>query len=210
VYSRSLAIGLLPLACTIGLAGGCGRYANLTPPELTRLQQSEDGLGELRVHPSKKVWVTFPENSKADSIDVTKKRVTIRNDRILKDKEIKRAVTGEIISIGGLSEMPLLWVSFDLDCNDPSCAYGFVLTEYNRYSLVILPKIEHHDEPIAYRRTRARRNRLGLAKQRSLAEINYVLAVSRRKGRRVLTVDLQFSKKTRKRTLRTKDTYKGR
>ncbi|HFE44525.1 MAG TPA: hypothetical protein ENJ18_03380 [Nannocystis exedens] len=112
--------------------------------------------------------------------------------------------------------MPLLWVTFEPECRDPSCAFGFVLTEYDRYSLVILPKIEMREDPIAYRRTRPprnnkkeHRNRLRLQRQRSLAEINPVLAVSRRGGRRVLSIDLQFPKQTRKRSRRRRERAKG-
>ena len=43
----------------------------------------------------------------------------------------------------------------------------------------------------------------------SLAELNDVLAVNRRHGKRVLTIDLQFAKKTRKRTRRTRERVQG-
>lgn len=182
---------------------------NLSPTELTRLQSSDPELEELRVHPSKKVWVTFPEKPKADSVDVTSDRVMISGQRTLDTKEIPRSVTGKIVGIDTLNSMPLFWVTFFPDCKDPSCAYGFVLTEYSLYTLVALPTLELHDKARAYRRTRTRRNRLKLSKQRSLAEINDVYAVSRRKGRRVLTIDLQFSKKTLKRTRRRRERAPG-
>ncbi len=204
--TRSLAVGLLFLACALGPIGGCARHVYLTPAEFLRLQGQDPELDELRVHVNRKVLVTYAKRAQADAISVTKDRVMISNDTKITDVPITRQVTGRILSIGSLSSMPLIWVNFDADkCHDLSCAYGFVLTEQDRYSLVILPKRELHEDPIAYRRYRPRRNkvehrnRLHLQKQRSLAEINDVLAVSRRGGRRVLSIDLQFPKKTRKR-----------
>ena len=99
-------------------------------------------------------------------------------------------------------------MNFFSECEDLSCAYGFVQTELQRYSLVSVPALKNYEAPTSYRRTRLKRNKLRPLKQRSLAEVNEVLAAPRRSNK-AKPIDLQIRKDKWRPTRKTREKADG-
>lgn len=187
----NLWVSMLVLAAT--LAGGCARRLDLTTDELKRIEDRDEELKTLRVVPKRKLISLYREDSAEQSYDVTKRKITERGAYRPYKRIVGRNTAGKVVSRTELNGMPVFWISFDNQCADTACAYGFVLTELGRYTLFQVPAREKFQAPENYRRNTFKRNRLKLTKQKSLAEANEVFAVTRRKGK-VLTVDLQIRK----------------
>lgn len=181
------------LALTAVVAGGCARRLDLTTEELKKIEDRDEELKTLRVVPKRKLLSLYREDSTANSYDVSKRKITERGAYRPLKKIIGRRTFGKVVSRTELNGMPVFWIAFDNQCTDTACAYGFVLTELNRWTLFQVPDREKYQPPENYRRNLFKRNRLKLVKQKSLAEANEVFAVTRRRGR-VLTVDLQIRK----------------
>jgi hypothetical protein len=181
------------LALTAVVAGGCARRLDLTTEELKKIEDRDEELKTLRVVPKRKLLSLYREDSTKNSYDVSKRKITERGAYRPLKKIIGRKTFGKVVSRTELNGMPVFWIAFDNACADTACAYGFVLTELNRWSLFQVPDREKYQPPENYRRNLFKRNRLKLVKQKSLAEANEVFAVTRKRGR-VLTVDLQIRK----------------
>jgi hypothetical protein len=89
-----------------------------------------------------------------------------------------------------------VWVSFDPDCLQTTCAFRFVLGHGSQYRLASFPARPQYRLPRVYLSHVARRNRLALGKLRSLAEQS---SVYRRRTwtKKVRTVHLQVRKRKR-------------
>ncbi len=190
---RCSALALTLTAAGLTLASACARRLDLTPAELARIKEKDDELAKLRVFPSKKLISIYKESSVEQTYEVDKRKITERGAFRPIERIISRATPGKVVSATELNGMPVLWVSFDNDCADTACAYGFVLTEHNLYSLFKVPDREKYETPLSYRRNTYKRNELRHTKQRSLAEANEVFAATRRSGK-VLTIDLTIRK----------------
>lgn len=188
----SLAV-LLLTALTMS---ACARRLDLTPTELSRIKEKDADLKLLRVVPKKKLISIYSESSVNQSYDVSKRKITERGAYRPLERIIGRNTPGKVVAATELNGMPVLWISFDNDCEDTACAYGFALTELDRYTLIKVPDREKYDIPISYRRNTFKRNQLRYTKQRSLAEANEVFAVVRSRSGKVLTIDLQIRKDT--------------
>ena len=186
--------------------GGCARRIDMTPQEFEGLRGLDPELKTLRVYPSKRLLSYYPQLGGDPSVDVTKRKVRVRGENRPLEQLVGRGTSGRIIAVDDLNGMPRLWVTFFSDCEQVSCAYGFVQTELQRYSLVAVPMLEGYKPPVSYRRNRLKRNKLRMLKQRSLAELNEVMAAPRGASK-ALPIDLQIRKdvwqptrKTRRRT----------
>lgn len=193
----------LGLALAVLGAPGCARRVYLAPAELAELQRLDPEYAQLRVFPSRALLSYYRQLGDPRRVEVTHAWIKERGVSRPHERVVGREAAGKIVAVESLSSMPLLWVTFFADCAEKSCAFGFVQTELGRYSLVSVPALAGFQEPTSYRRNRLRRNALRLSRQRSLAELNEVLAAVRGSGRR-LTIDLQVRKSTFRRTLKTR------
>lgn len=189
---RPLAVLVLTLTALLGSA--CARRLNLTPAELAKITDKDPELTTLRVVPNKKLISIYRESSVNQSYDVTKRKVTERGAYRPLEVTLGRSTPGKVVSTTELNGMPLMWISFENECEDTACAYGFALTELDRYSLIKVPDKDKFDTPVSHRRNKFKRNKLRHTKQRSLAEANEVFAVVRKRSGKVLTIDLQIRK----------------
>lgn len=204
----NLWVSMLVLFAT--LAGGCARRIDLNPTELDRIrgQGKDEELDKLRVYPKRKLIVLYREertDSKYTVGGVVRERGAYRPVKLI----LGRKTAGKVIARTEQNGMPVFWVAFDNDCKDTACAFGFVLTEVNRYQLFAVPDREKYMPPESYRRNTFKRNRLKFVKQKSLAEANDVFAIIRRGGKRVLTIDLQILKDAFRPTIADKERKTG-
>lgn len=190
---RTSALALTLITLTGLTTSACARRLDLTPTELARIKDKDLDLGTLRVFPSKKLISIYRESSVAQSYEVGKRKITERGAFRPLERILGRNTPGKVVANTELNGMPVMWVSFDNECKDTACAYGFVLTELNLYSLFKVPDREKFETPVSYRRNTFKRNELKHVKQRSLAEANEVFAATRRSGK-VLTIDLKIRK----------------
>lgn len=185
-----IAAALLLLAL---VASGCARRLDLTPAELSRIETRDGDLKTIRVFPNRKLLSLYREDEVAQTYEVNKRKVTERGAYRPLERIIARKTPGKVVARTELNGMPVLWVAYDKDCADTTCAYGFVLTELGRYMLYQVPDRKGFQTPNNFRRNKFKRNLLKMTKQRSLAEANEVFAVTRKSGK-VLTIDLQIRK----------------
>jgi len=185
-----IAAALLLLAL---VASGCARRLDLTPAELSRIEARDGDLKTIRVFPNRKLLSLYREDEVAQTYEVNKRKVTERGAYRPLERIIARKTPGKVVARTELNGMPVLWVAYDNDCADTTCAYGFVLTELGRYMLYQVPDRKGFQTPTNFRRNKFKRNQLKMTKQRSLAEANEVFAVTRKSGK-VLTIDLQIRK----------------
>jgi hypothetical protein len=175
------------------VASGCARRLDLTPAELSRIETRDGDLKTIRVFPNRKLLSLYREDEVAQTYEVNKRKVTERGAYRPLERIIARKTPGKVVARTELNGMPVLWVAYDKDCADTTCAYGFVLTELGRYMLYQVPDRKGFQTPSNFRRNKFKRNLLKMTKQRSLAEANEVFAVTRKSGK-VLTIDLQIRK----------------
>ena len=175
------------------VASGCARRLDLTPAELSRIETRDGDLKTIRVFPNRKLLSLYREDEVAQTYEVNKRKVTERGAYRPLERIIARKTPGKVVARTELNGMPVLWVAYDKDCADTTCAYGFVLTELGRYMLYQVPDRKGFQTPNNFRRNKFKRNLLKMTKQRSLAEANEVFAVTRKSGK-VLTIDLQIRK----------------
>ncbi|MBL8976126.1 MAG: hypothetical protein JNK56_36315 [Myxococcales bacterium] len=191
----------VPLLATLGLllsvllGSGCARRLDLTPTELKRIEGPDGDLKLLRVYPKKKLISLYREEEVQESYEVNKRKITERGAYRPFKRIIGKKIAGKVVARTEQNGMPVLWIAFDRGCEDTACAYGFVLSEVDRYQLFQVPFRKAFQTPTNYRRNTFKRNTLKKTKQKSLAEANEVFAVTRRSGK-VLTIDLQILKDT--------------
>lgn len=187
---------LATLLLTALVVSGCARRLDLTPTELARIKEKDPELKILRVFPNKKLISLYRESQVAQSLEVGKRKITERGAYRPLEIIVGGSTPGKIIETTELNGMPLMWVSFDNDCDNTACAYGFALTELGLYSLIKVPDREKYETPVSYRKNKFKRNELKYTKQKSLAEANEVFAATRKRSGKVLTIDLQIRKDT--------------
>lgn len=207
---RARLVGLASLLSLLSL-GGCIHRQDLTPADFERLRGKDPELQELRVLPKRKLRSFYAQRDYESSVAVTRSRVRVRGEKRQHQEISGRNTSGQIVAIEELNSMPLLWVNFNNECKKTprECAHGFVLTELGFYSLVSVPELDSFKTPTNYRRTKLKRNRLRLLKQRSLTELNEVLGVARKIRRKVLTIDLQYRKDSYQPTKKTRRRNRG-
>jgi hypothetical protein len=180
------------------------------PGAAAEAQPQRIRLDHLRVYVGRKLRSYYPQAQDPLDYNLTGGRIRLRGAYRPFIAIISRNVPGMVIDEDTYNGMRRLWVTFDPDCLDRTCAYGFVYTgPLDRFSLVDVPEVADYKEAVSYRRLRMRRNLMRHQKQRSLAEINEVLAVKRRRTGKVLTVNLQVRKDTYRPTRAVRDRKPG-
>lgn len=192
---------------TLATGAGCTRRQNLTATELARVEESA-ALSDLRVYPSRKLRSYYPQMNDPEDYDVSGRKIKVRGALRPHLRTLRRGTPGKVLAENKLGGMRVFWVSFSKSCKDPACTYGFVQTEYDRWTLVAVPRIEQYKDPLSYRRNRLRRNRLRMGRQRAMNEVNEVLVVPRRIGR-AKTIDLQIFKDVFRPTRKTRSSEEG-
>lgn len=199
---KRLLLGCLSIA--LGFAGGCTKRVNLSAAKFEELRTLDPEFNVLRVYTSRKLITAYPELQELREISLKREKIKIRGARRPHEEIIGRNAPGRVLKVEERNEMPLLWVTFFDTCDDPSCAYGFVLTEQGKYSLVSIPALKQYDVPIAYRGCRGKRHKMTPGKLKSVGELNPVFVVSRRRGKKMLPVNLQLREDTFKPTRKTR------
>lgn len=192
---------------TLATAAGCTRRQTLTAAELARVEESA-ALSELRVYPSRKLRSYYPQLNDPEDYDVSGRKIKVRGALRPHLRTLRRGTPGKVLAENKFAGMRVFWVSFSNSCKEPSCAYGFVQTEYDRWTLVVVPRLEKYKDPLSYRRNRLRRNRLRMGRQHAMNEVNEVLVVRRRIGR-AKTIDLQIFKDVFRPTRKTRSSEEG-
>ena len=188
---RAGAWRVAPLVAVLLLAAGtgCAVRLKLTDVDLEEARETES-LGQLRVYPSNRMISNYDEpalRTVVVSREIRQSSSRRRNKRIL-----GRNTAGAIVGESKLSGQRLLHVTFDRQCADPTCAYGFVQLEDTRYVLVQVPEREGYAPAKVYRSLVLERHRMKPGHVRSLAEANRVYKLQRR--RRALVVFLEVKR----------------
>lgn len=209
----AFAVGLCVL-----VTSGCARRYKLTPDELTGLDR--------RVEAYEQRAARDPRTKKEEVFVYTHRRFIVKYELSTETaSEVGRTVAlalekqsplvyvlrdkpGQIIAREESNGVPLLWVSFDLDCNIKDCAFGFVRTEDNLHKLAYVPPREGFKVQAVYRRNERPRNVMTGAKITTLGEANFVYVVKRR--RKVKTVYLDVRKRIKEDEIRTIEVKEGR
>lgn len=199
---------LLALTCVcMGLLGGsgCARRFKLTPQELARLDRATNP-DQIFAYSHKRFIVIYElDTEKAFELGRT---VKVDVERVRPVVFVDRNKAGQIVVRDESNGVPRLWVSFRKDCNEASCAYGFVRTEDNLYKLAFVPEREGYKLLAVYRKAERPRTRMKKGKVKALGEANEVYLVKRK--RRVKTVYLDVKKRIRENEVRTIEEEEGR
>ena len=106
------------LVCA-GLAmGGCAERIALEPDILQEIHE-HDAVEQVRVYPSRRIVVVDGSGSS---------KVVIRP-----------FVPGKIIAADVVDGRPVVWVSFDVRCEEEACAYAFTSADDGRFCLSAVP-----------------------------------------------------------------------
>lgn len=173
---------------------GCARRIPLTHGELFRVESRDPSLALLRVFPSKRMLSEYGQKTVSATYEVGKRQVRERGTFRPRVRLVAKKTPGRVLAKADLNGMTLLWVDFFGECEDPACAYGFILTEAGTFSLMVVPELADYNAPTTYRSTKVRRNRIVPMKRSSLREPNDVLAAPRKRGPK--TIDLVIRKDT--------------
>jgi hypothetical protein len=184
----------LAVSMLLGSSACAARY-QLRDAELKEARDQQS-LGRLRVYPSNRTVSVYDED--ADKSVTVSSEIRQRTSRVRRKRILKLSTEGAIVGEDQLNGAPLLWVTFDGQCMEPACAYGFVRTEDGRYRLVHVPERVGFAPPKVHRGIAVKRRRMTRGNLRALAEANAVYRVLRRSGPK--TVFLEVKKDIRKRT----------
>jgi hypothetical protein len=190
---RALLGGFQAISLLVPLlfAGGCAKRFAFTPAEMARVETEAD-LKALRVYPNKKMIALYDQSNVAEVYSVNKQIVQGSDKDRLKEVMTKNT-SGFILKVDELNGKPLLWVTFEPSCADPSCAWGWVETEDKHYKLVVTPERPGYAKAKMYRHCVWKRRRLQKGKLKSLAEANEVYLVKKMNGK-ILTLELEVKK----------------
>lgn len=187
---RALA-GLAALVC-VAANLGCAKRLSLTPAEFERIAEREQATEDLRVYVSKKLVVRYTLDDDAATYTVDKRIETSSEQNLLRVVMAKNT-KGLVIASEDRHGAPLLWVTFDRRCQDPSCAFGFVQTEDGAFRLHHAPERDGYTAPeVLYKRDR---KPMALGKLRSLAEHNEVFIWKNWRDK-LFTIDLVVKKRS--------------
>jgi hypothetical protein len=203
--SSTALLALMCVCMCLLVASGCARRFKLTPQELARLDRATNP-DQIFAYSHKRFIVIYElDSEKAFELGRT---VKVDVEKVRPLVFVDRTSAGQIIARDESNGVPRLWVSFRKDCNDPSCAYGFVRTEDNLYKLAFVPERAGYKLLAVYRKSERPRNKMKKGKVKALGEANEVYLVKRK--RRVKTVHLDVKKRIREDEVRTIEEEKGR
>lgn len=162
--SRSNLLGALLLGAAAVL-GGCAPREYLTPGGLAEITSLDPRLEMIRVYPSKQLFVVY-ERSLGQVNDIERTQGAIQQQQKGRRIEVSipRKLRGAILEVERRPEGTILWVTFDAQCTNRGCAYGFAETDDALYRLYQVPGIQGYTEPSVYRGQISRRGRMARTK----------------------------------------------
>ncbi|MCB9702232.1 MAG: hypothetical protein H6711_10075 [Myxococcales bacterium] len=176
------------------LSGGCARRQPLDRADLARIDAEDPDRASLRVHLARRLIVVHPalESDAALAVagGVIDERRTDRRLRVIVGKRRAGAV------IAASEDGRELWVSFDPECLEITCAYGFIAVDGEAFRLAAVPGRDRHRPPRSYRGREAERARLEPHLIDPAIDGSEILAIDRRG--RLRTIDLEIRKRSRK------------
>ena len=182
------------MGLVLAVASGCAVRLKLADVDLEEARQTES-LGKLRVYPSNRTIMNYDEPALRTVVVSREIKQSSRRER---NKVIlRRNTSGAIVGESLLNGQKLLHVTFNRQCAEPACAYGFVQLEDARYVLVQVPEREGYAPAKVYRSLVLKRHRMKQGQVRSLADANKVYKLQRR--RRALVVFLEVKRSNRDR-----------
>lgn len=189
--ARARRLALLAVFVSLSAALGCARRLRLTPDEFERVAEREQATDRLRVYVSKKLVVhhTLADDAATYSVD---RSIETSSEENVRRFVVGRRTRGLVVDSENQNGAPLLWVTFDPDCGDRSCAFGFVQTEDGAFRLHHAPDREGYHAPAVF--YAGDRRPMALGKLASLAEKNEVYVWKNRRAK-VFTLDLIVEKR---------------
>jgi hypothetical protein len=134
-------------------AGGCANRELVTSTVMRDIQRQDPNLTKIRVYPTV-TYVAVYTKALADEVRVSGQVGTysedVRGRRI--EVEVNRNLPGAILAVETLDGQPLLWVSFDEDCTERDCAFGFVRNDDGKYRLFHVPLLPGYSDPTVFRK----------------------------------------------------------
>jgi hypothetical protein len=182
------------LGLVLAVASGFAVRLKLADVDLEEARQSE-ALGKLRVYPSNRTISNYDEPALRTVVVSREIKQSSRRER--QKVILRRNTSGAIVGESLLNGQKLLHITFDRQCSEPGCAYGFVQLEDARYVLVTVPEREGYAPAKVYRSLVLKRHRMKQGQVRSLADANKVYKLQRR--RRALVVFLEVKRSNRDR-----------
>jgi len=148
------------LGLGLGLTA-CAPREYLTPRGLADIQARDPSLQMIRVYASAK-FIAVYSRGLGEAYDIERRQGAVVNTFEARRIEIPitRKLLGAILELERRNDRLLVWVSFDSECREQSCAFAFIETEDGLYRLYQTPVIENYAEPFVYRKRISRRKRM--------------------------------------------------
>jgi len=145
----------------LNLGSACAPPHYLGPADLADIRAEDPELHAIRVFVSAK-FIAIYERDLGEDYAIDRAQGSVTNTLAARRIEIPigRDIPGAILLREREHERTILWITFDPECHERSCAYGFAETDDALYRLFQPPIIEGYDEPFVYRRRVARRTRM--------------------------------------------------
>jgi len=149
------------LLLILGLGAGCAPRHYLGPSDLADIRAQDPELHAVRVFVSAK-FIAIYERDLGEDYTIDRSQGSVTNTLVARRIEmpIGRNVPGAILVREQRDERTILWITFDPECHERSCAYGFVETDDALYRLFQPPIVEGYGVPFVYRRRISRRTRM--------------------------------------------------
>lgn len=145
----------------LGLLAACAPREYLTPIGLADIQRRDPDLDMIRVYPSA-TFISIYSRPLGEDYDIERSQGavidTFQGRRI--EVPIDRKLRGAVLELERKDGRLEIWVTFDTECQQRKCAYGFVETEDALYRLFQVPTIDKYAEPFVYRKRISRRKRM--------------------------------------------------
>ncbi len=143
----------------IVLAAGCATREHLTYGGLQAIRTRDPELARLRVYPSLP-FVLYYKRALGNELEVGARPGEVFTGVRGQEVELTfgHKIAGKVLSSDVAGDQLTLWVTFDSDCRDRTCALGFALSQDQIFRLVAVPRIAQFSEPEVYRRRVAPRH----------------------------------------------------
>jgi hypothetical protein len=188
------ALWLSMVGLLLAVGSGCARRLKLADVDLEEARQAES-LDKLRVYPSNRTISNYDEP--ALTTVVVSREIKQRSNRERQKRILRRNTSGAIVGEDLLNGQKRLWVTFDRQCSDPTCAYGFVQLEDMRYVLASVPEREGYAPAKVYRSLVLKRHRMKIGQVRSLSDANRVYKLERKRRSPVVFLEVKRSNQDR-------------
>lgn len=147
--------------CVAVVVSGCASREFVVSSTLVQVRRSDPDYTKLRVYPSQDFVVVYSRDlGQATGVSGTEGTVETGHRAQQIEVPIKRSLPGAIIDSSEIERRTVLWVSFDTQCRDRACAFGFVQSTDGRFRMFQVPAIEGYGAPRIYRKRVAPRSRM--------------------------------------------------